>query len=501
MRKNLLNFRCFFAAVLLAGTAFSAVAEEYANDLWIVEPTAGDNLKNVMQDTADGVNNQAAAVKQQVSFVKEGGLENAAIAEEIKSDVLLNGAAVKSSEPALDKVREVAAKAEKTVETAAVKTETTANKVKTAVKEAVEEVKDEPLLESELVGPKQILNDKIHHQRYIVQSVETKANREFNEKIPPVQLIEVPAEAQAKRVLYDDIDMTVHADTPRSFSYPIGDERRLRDEDLRAHFDPMQRMTERKVDEYPEHTEAVAYYKQEILNCTRERSEKTTLETNLLEYDGKLYDNAAFLSNTLTETEICLSELGYEIVDKMYFNSAQVLKDYEEHAAKLHVDSTSIDFNPKFCGETCTLRDVVDAQRTRIAEFQKYLCQLLNESPKELQRELDVLEPDDLADVPFMDEEDVEYEPMFKPVSAEEMQARQKPRVISRQHVEIDGVNVYHPQPPVRKQQVQRRQPSVRVQKTVRPQPLPVYQPQPQQTEDVPFFEGHEVPMIDESEL
>lgn len=504
MKKNLVNFRCFLAALLLTGTALSAFAEEFADDLWIVEPKAGDNLKNVMQEMADGTNSQAAA-KPKASFVKETGLESAAVAEEIKTDALLNTDKDFSSEDVLDKVRKVAVSASSEAQKASKPHQSV------AVPSANQPQSSDDALSSELVGPKQILHDKIHHQRYIVQSVETSANRQFEEKNPPVQLIEVPHEAQAKRVLYDDVDMTVHADTPRSFDYPIGDERRLRDENLRAHFDPFQRMTQQNVDEYPEHTEAVAHYKQEILNCTRVRSEKTTLETELLGYDGKVYDTAAYLSNTLTETEICLSELGYEIVDKMYFNEAQVLKDYEEHLSTLHVDSTSVDFNPKFCGETCTLKNVVDAQRTRIAEFQKYLCQLLNESPKELQREPDMLEPDDLADIPFMGEDDVDYEPLFQPITPDELQERQKPRVISREYVDIDGLNVRrHSQParanaPVRPRVVRSRQQAEPALRPIQVQPRshaePVAQTKPADPEPVPYFEGMEVPMIDESEL
>ena len=473
MGKNVLSLRCFLATLLLMGTALSAVAEEYANDLWIVEPKAGDNLRNVMQETVDGTNNLA---HQQV-VIKDNLVTQTATTPE----VIRNGVIVQSGGIA-------------------------------------------PEANPELKGPKQIIRDKIHHQAYMVQSVETPENKaaESAPRVQPVQLIKVPDEAQAKAVLYDDYtNLTVRPDTPRSFNYPIGDERRERDAAMRAEFDPMMRMAEVKNGDNPEHKQAVARYKQAVLDCTRERSEQTSLETNLLDYDGRIYNNAAYLSNTLTETEICLRELGYEIVENMYLNDEEVLRDYEKHAEALHIDSTSVDFNPRFCGENCSLKAVVDAQRTRIAEFQKYLCQLLSESPKDIFVEMDMLEPEDLVNVPFV-EGDWEYENYnIEPVKPE---PRPEPRVVQRRVTQPQPVArpkfVRNSQRPVRvigapaelaepapvvvtpnhtPQQYQ-AQPVARPRREIRQQrALPVVEVAPQP--EVPYFEGEEVPMIDESEL
>jgi hypothetical protein len=210
----------------------------------------------------------------------------------------------------------------------------------------------------------------------------------------------------------------------------------------------------------------------------------------MLEYDGRMYDNAAYLSNTLAETESCLRELGYEIVEVMYLNDPEVMMDYDEHAEKLHVDSTSVDFKPKFCGENCSLKAVVDAQRTRIAEFQKYLCQLLNESPKDALKAQDVLKPEDLNDMPYYDEEARYYTPELVNRPAKRRAVNQEPQVIRRRVAT----------PPVRANNQQQE-----IVLRSKPQPRRQIERQKavakQAAEEQIYYEGMEIPMIDESEL
>ena len=535
MGKNVLFLKAFLAMFLFVGAAH---AEQVADDMWIVEPGAGRKLKEVMQETVDGTNNLA---NREVKITDTKGLQDMALAaeekatqteEEIKNAATNNVDAVKTDAEAVisedvKAIDEIAKKAKEqgsNIVTLNNKTyEVVPLEHAVVIKSAMPQANAEPeIVEGhkiirngavapefapELKGQKQILKDKIHNQTYMVQSVETKANRKAREEAEnarpaPVQLIKVPDEVRAREVWYDEFeDMTVRAETPRSFNYPIGDERRERNEDLRAAFDPMLRMAEVKEGDNPEHRDAVAHYKQEVLQCTRVRSEKTALETDLLEYDGRMYDNAAFLSNTLAETESCLRELGYEIVEVMYLNDPEVLMDYDEHVEKLHVDSTSVDFKPKFCGENCSLRAVVDAQRTRIAEFQKYLCQLLNESPKDALQAHDVLKPEDLDDMPYFDEEANYYTPELVTKPAQPRMVRNEPEVVRRRiatppvHASKRVVN------PV-------QQKAVYLGKAPQPQPRRVIeqqnavrQQQQRAAEEIKYYEGMEIPMIDESEL
>ena len=491
MGKKVLFLKVFLVTFLFIGTAR---AEQIADDMWIVEPKAGQNLKQVMQETVDGTNNLA---NQEVKITNTKGLQD--MTEDVKA---VQEIAAKVKEDAQDNIVTIGKKTYEVVpieEAVVIKSATPQANAAPEVVVGHEIIRNGaigPEFAPELKGEKAILEDKIHHQTYMVQSVETEANRQAKEEAEnvrpqPVQLIKVPDEARADEIWYENTeDMTVRAKTPRSFNYPIGDERRQRNEDLRAAFDPMLRMAEVKDGDNPEHREAVAHYKKEVLQCTRVRSEKTSLETDLLEYDGRMYDNAAYLSNTLAETETCLRELGYEIVEVMYLNDPEVLMDYDEHVEKLHVDSTSVDFKPKFCGENCSLRAVVDAQRTRIAEFQKYLCQLLNESPKDALQSRDVLRPEDIDDVPYFDEEANYYTPELVTQPVQPRVVRTEPQVVQRR---------------IATPQVQRTNHPVRVQQQPQPRRVVKQQAAARQQqrapEEVPYYEGMEIPLIDESEL
>ena len=508
MGKNILFLKVFLATILMIGAAH---AEQIADDMWIVEPGAGRKLKQVMQDAVDETN---APVTSAVKITDTQGLQEVAVkVENTAANVNEKAELVKEDVTALDEIAQKAKEQGSNIVTINNKTYEVvpiedAVVIKSATPKAnaqpevvvgdkiIRNGAIEPEFAPELKGEKNIIKDKIHNQTYMVQSVETSANRRAREEAEnvrpaPVQLIKVPDEARADEIWYqNDADMTVRANTPRSFNYPIGDERRERNEDLRAAFDPMLRMAEVKNGDNPEHKEAVAHYKAEVLRCTRDRSEKTSLETDMLEYDGRMYDNAAYLSNTLAETESCLRELGYEIVEVMYLNDPEVMMDYDEHAEKLHVDSTSVDFKPKFCGENCSLKAVVDAQRTRIAEFQKYLCQLLNESPKDALKAQDVLKPEDLNDMPYYDEEARYYTPELVNRPAKRRAVNQEPQVIRRRVAT----------PPVRANNQQQE-----IVLRSKPQPRRQIERQKavakQAAEEQIYYEGMEIPMIDESEL
>ena len=520
MGKNVLFLKVFLALLAIIGTAR---AEEIADDMWIVEPGAGRKLKEVMQQTVDGTNNP---VNREVKITDTKGLETMATkvddmpvektTEPQSGAVAQNDEETKPLSEDIKAIEDIAAKAKEQgesqvtvgdkvyeivpledaviIKSAMPKTEGKSEKV--LGHKIIQNGAIEPEFAPELKGEKNILRDKIHNQTYMVQSVETEANLKAkkeaeNFRPKPVQLIKVPDEARVNEVWYDNFeDMTVRAETPRSFNYPIGDERRQRNEDLRAAFDPMQRMAEVQSGETPEHRDAVAHYKQEILNCTRARSEKTALETDLLDYDGRMYDNAAYLSNTLAETEICLREIGYEIVEVMYRNDPDVLAEYDEHAQSLHVDATSVDFKPKFCGENCSMKAVVDAQRTRMAEFQKYLCQLLNESPKDALKSQDVLAPDDLDDVPYFDDEINYYTPELVVQPTKPKPVSREPQVVRRKI-------------PAPKVQPHNRE--IILQPKRQPQPRRVIEQKKaaaqQRAEEMTYYEGMEIPLIDESEL
>ena len=125
----------------------------------------------------------------------------------------------------------------------------------------------------------------------------------------------------------------------------------------------------------------IAAYREQIASCLDARADGLDLEKAML-YQGNVYDAAAYLSQTFAEVNACYENIGYDIINAYYDGNPEMLAALPK-GAELLCRRADTGFNPKFCGEDCSMQAVADAQTEQFAAFRTYLARLLAERPQE----------------------------------------------------------------------------------------------------------------------
>lgn len=126
----------------------------------------------------------------------------------------------------------------------------------------------------------------------------------------------------------------------------------------------------------------IAAYREQIASCLDSRADGLDLEKAML-YQGNVYDAAAYLSQTFAEVNACYENIGYDIINAYYDGNSEMLAAFAQKAQSFYVGGADTGFNPKFCGEDCSMQAVADAQTEQFAAFRTYLAWLLAERPQE----------------------------------------------------------------------------------------------------------------------
>lgn len=126
----------------------------------------------------------------------------------------------------------------------------------------------------------------------------------------------------------------------------------------------------------------IAAYREQIASCLDSRADGLDLEKAML-YQGNVYDAAAYLSQTFAEVNACYENIGYDIINAYYDGNPEMLAVFAQKAQSFYVGGADTGFNPKFCGEDCSMQAVADAQTEQFAAFRTYLARLLAERPQE----------------------------------------------------------------------------------------------------------------------
>ena len=126
----------------------------------------------------------------------------------------------------------------------------------------------------------------------------------------------------------------------------------------------------------------IAAYREQIASCLDARADGLDLEKAML-YQGNVYDAAAYLSQTFAEVNACYENIGYDIINAYYDGNPEMLAVFAQKAQSFYVGGADTGFNPKFCGEDCSMQAVADAQTEQFAAFRTYLARLLAERPQE----------------------------------------------------------------------------------------------------------------------
>ncbi len=125
----------------------------------------------------------------------------------------------------------------------------------------------------------------------------------------------------------------------------------------------------------------IAAYREQIASCLDARADGLDLEKAML-YQGNVYDAAVYLSQTFAEVNACYENIGYDIINAYYDGNPEILTAFAKKAQSFYVGGADTGFNPKFCGEDCSMQAIADAQMEQYAAFRTYLAQLLAERPQ-----------------------------------------------------------------------------------------------------------------------
>lgn len=117
----------------------------------------------------------------------------------------------------------------------------------------------------------------------------------------------------------------------------------------------------------------IAAYREQIASCLDSRADGLDLEKAML-YQGNVYDAAAYLSQTFAEVNACYENIGYDIINAYYDGNPEMLAAFAQKAQSFYVGGADTGFNPKFCGEDCSMQAVADAQTEQFAAFRTYLA-------------------------------------------------------------------------------------------------------------------------------
>lgn len=118
-----------------------------------------------------------------------------------------------------------------------------------------------------------------------------------------------------------------------------------------------------------------------INSCLELRQERIELERDMYER-LKTPESLAYLSETMQDVNLCYEDIGLEIIETYYDSDITELAKHQKISQTFYVNGTGLNFDPKFCGETCSMEAVLDAQTAKYADFRVYLTKLLDRRPQ-----------------------------------------------------------------------------------------------------------------------
>lgn len=164
------------------------------------------------------------------------------------------------------------------------------------------------------------------------------------------------------------------------YTYPSKAERAEARQPLREWYDPNLGKEAPSIGGEPKKDMAFESYRQAIADCLDSKEADLEVDRGML-YRGNMYDAAAYLSQNLADVNACYENIGYDII-RVYYNDEPRLKErFAKDVQDFYITGTDVNFNPKFCGEDCSMESMLDAQMAKFADFRTYLGKLLAERP------------------------------------------------------------------------------------------------------------------------
>ena len=196
----------------------------------------------------------------------------------------------------------------------------------------------------------------------------------------PLHAVKVPDEINARAPLYDNPELVkanAYRAQPVEYSSYNKDNAR---ESSRGPIDPELLMNGYTPEMVGSHQDRVAFYENEIYKCLDTRKDLLSVEMGVLE-EGSLYNNAAYLSQTFEDIELCYDNIGLDIIDEFYGADNDVLREYNQHSAEFHVSGVDAGLDVKYCGEYCSVKAIAELQLDKFSDYRVYLYNLLHDAP------------------------------------------------------------------------------------------------------------------------
>ncbi len=126
--------------------------------------------------------------------------------------------------------------------------------------------------------------------------------------------------------------------------------------------------------------ENVGKLREMITYCLDVRQDRIELERSMYER-LRTPESLAYLSETMRDVNLCYEDIGLEIIETYYDNDINELAKHHDISQTFYVNGTGLNFDPKFCGETCSMDAVFNAQMAKYTDFRVYLTKLLDKRP------------------------------------------------------------------------------------------------------------------------
>lgn len=118
-------------------------------------------------------------------------------------------------------------------------------------------------------------------------------------------------------------------------------------------------------------------YKKMVADCDGRDAE--------LDEGLKAFKSASSLlavTSVLDDIKACYQDVGHAIIEGLYRGDEAKWQAFEKETKSFYLQADSVDFNAKHCGENCSVKALVAAQKEKFGDFKQYLYRLIDEAEK-----------------------------------------------------------------------------------------------------------------------
>lgn len=120
----------------------------------------------------------------------------------------------------------------------------------------------------------------------------------------------------------------------------------------------------------------------EMINaCGDERKMQLEMEKEFA-LRGNARNSTAYLTQTLEAIGRCYQNAGEAVIADIYNNDTETAQRFYQKVPSFFVPASSVEFDARYCGESCSVDALIRAQEAKFADFRTYLYELIIKAPK-----------------------------------------------------------------------------------------------------------------------